>query len=143
VAFLFFLFLLLESGTLADRHWRLIDSNQARTSSLLRSSGLAGLFIRFIYYYKLMLVCVCVCVYSIDDSFTSQLLYQQTGRSPLNYLSEYARVVGPTAFDYFMSSEKCRFERRIDDSFFSFSLFEETWLCSPLLFSSFLLFFPS
>jgi hypothetical protein len=65
----------LESVTLADRHWRLIDSNQARTSSLLRTSWLVGLFFRFIlYYYKLMLVCV----YRTDDSFTIQLLYQQT-----------------------------------------------------------------
>jgi hypothetical protein len=65
----------LESVTLVDRHWRLIGSNKARTSSLLRTSWLVGLFFWFIlYYYKLMLVCV----YRTDDSFTIQLLYQQT-----------------------------------------------------------------
>lgn len=100
-----FLFFSVGEWDISGQAWRLIDSNQARTSSLLRTSGLAELFIRFILYYKLSML---VCVHRTDDSFTSQLLYQQTGRSPLNYLSEYARVVGPTAFDYFMSSEKWR-----------------------------------
>ena len=113
---------LLESGTLADRHWWLIDSNQGSILARFYTYIWSGWTLHPVRTALQARVGVCVpCRWFIHESaalptdgpFSTELFDRVR-----------PRVLGPTAFDYFMSSEKCLFERRVDDSFFFiFSLF--------------------